>query len=292
MDKYLIINADDFGMCHAANAATIDLFEKGGITSATIMTPCPWAPEALRFAQTHPEYAIGVHITFTSEWRKYCWRPVSPTPCPSLRDHRGYMHFHCDDFEKNAKTADVEAEMIAQIEFARSFGFEPSHCDNHMGAIYGLEGMQCFLPTMFKVCAKYGYPFRLPIISEKTETIIGVPVTGPLESLMRAMNAVADQYNVPLLDHLWEHSWDGPQSDSYENFRDYMLERFHHCPDGIVETYIHPSIECDELANTTSVPFRRIWEHRLFGDPATRKHIEALGIQLINYRDLKKMRGQ
>ena len=111
MDKYLIINADDFGMCHAANAATIDLFEKGGITSATVMTPCPWAPEALRFAQAHPEYAIGVHITFTSEWRKYCWRPVSQSPCPSLRDHRGYMHFHCDDFEKNAKTAEVEEEM-------------------------------------------------------------------------------------------------------------------------------------------------------------------------------------
>jgi len=291
MDKYLIINADDFGMCHAANAATMDLFAKGGITSATIMTPCGWAPEALRFAKEHPEYAIGVHITFTSEWTKYCWRPVSASPCPSLRDHRGYMHFHCDDFERNAKEADVEEEMIAQIEFARKFGFEPSHCDNHMGAIYGLEGMQCFLPTMFKVCAKYGYPFRLPTVSEKTETIIGTQVDERLASLMMAMKAVADGYGVPVLDHLWEHSWNGPQSESYENFREYMLERFRNCPDGFVETYIHPSVDCDELRNTTSVPFRRIWEYRLFGDPATRQHIEACGIKLINYRDLKKMRG-
>ena len=46
MDKYLIINADDFGMCHSANEAVFDLFKKGGITSATIMTPCSWAKEA------------------------------------------------------------------------------------------------------------------------------------------------------------------------------------------------------------------------------------------------------
>ena len=61
LETYLIINADDFGMCHAANAATFDLLEKGGITSATIMTPCGWAPEAIRFAAAHPELSL-IHI--------------------------------------------------------------------------------------------------------------------------------------------------------------------------------------------------------------------------------------
>ena len=46
MERYLIINADDFGMCHSANLAVMDLLKKGGITSATIMAPCPWAKEA------------------------------------------------------------------------------------------------------------------------------------------------------------------------------------------------------------------------------------------------------
>ena len=66
MEKYLIINADDFGMCRAANLATFDLFEKGGISSATIMMPCPWAPEAVKWAASHPEYAVG--DLMTSEW--------------------------------------------------------------------------------------------------------------------------------------------------------------------------------------------------------------------------------
>lgn len=39
MDKYLIINADDFGMCRAANLAVMDLLKSGSITSSTIMLP-------------------------------------------------------------------------------------------------------------------------------------------------------------------------------------------------------------------------------------------------------------
>ena len=34
MDKYLIINADDFGMNHSSNMAVMDLFEKGGYYAA------------------------------------------------------------------------------------------------------------------------------------------------------------------------------------------------------------------------------------------------------------------
>ena len=66
MSRYLIINADDFGMCRSANLAVYDLFEKGGITSATIMAPCPWAKEAAIWAKNHPEYAVGLHLTTTS----------------------------------------------------------------------------------------------------------------------------------------------------------------------------------------------------------------------------------
>ena len=63
MDKYLIINADDFGMCHAHNVATFELLQMGAITSSTIMACCPWALEAARFAMKNPQFAIGVHMT-------------------------------------------------------------------------------------------------------------------------------------------------------------------------------------------------------------------------------------
>jgi predicted glycoside hydrolase/deacetylase ChbG (UPF0249 family) len=284
MSKYLIINADDFGMCHAANIAVFDLFEKGGITSSTVMTPCGWAPEALMFAKEHPEYAIGVHLTFTSEWKKYKWRPVSTGPNSSLRDETGYMHFHCDGFEKNAVPSEVEAEIRAQVAFAKQYGLNPSHLDNHMGSLYGLEGIQNFLPLVFRLCAEMDYPFRMPLKQEEPKE---VP-----DNLLSSMADLVHKYNIATPDYLWEHNFNGPQKESYENFRSYMLERFRHCPDGFVETYIHPAVECDELKNTTSVWQRRVWEYRFFADPDTRKYIEAQGIKLIDYRELKKLRNQ
>lgn len=282
MDKYLIINADDFGMCHAANAAVFDLFGKGGITSATVMTPCSWSVEALHFAAAHPEYAIGVHLTFTSEWGDYRWRPVSAAPCPGLRDEDGFMHRTNLGVESHASLAEVEAEIRAQVTFAKKLGLSPSHLDNHMGSLYGLEQQQCFLPLVFSLCAEYGLPFRFPRR--------GHPAAPPeLNAQIAGLAALADRCGVLIPEHLWEHEWDGAQSESYESFREYMLEWFHHIPNGVVETYIHPSLECDELKGTSSVWYRRVWEHRLFADPATRRHMEALGIKLISYRDLQRM---
>ena len=98
MDKYLIINADDFGMCRAANLAVMDLLKSGSITSSTIMAPCPWAYEACQFAKKNPQFAIGVHLTFTSEWATYRWSPVGTSNTDSLRDELGFMHPESIDF--------------------------------------------------------------------------------------------------------------------------------------------------------------------------------------------------
>jgi len=52
--RLLIINADDFGMCHAENTATIAGLEQGAFCSATIMVPCPWFEEVVAFARRVP----------------------------------------------------------------------------------------------------------------------------------------------------------------------------------------------------------------------------------------------
>ena len=137
MDKYLIINADDFGMCHAHNVATFELLGKGAITSSTIMACCPWAYEAAKFARENPQFAIGVHLTNTSEWSTYRWPSV--TGGKSLEDEEGFMFRSCNGFTESAKTEEAQAELTAQIERLRLWGMNPSHADNHMGAMYGIH---------------------------------------------------------------------------------------------------------------------------------------------------------
>ena len=100
MAKYLLVNADDFGMCRAANEAVFDLFRRGCLKSSTVMIPCPAAEEAARFAAENPQYAIGVHLTTTSEWDTYKWGPL--TGAKSLKEETGFMTHHAADAESRA----------------------------------------------------------------------------------------------------------------------------------------------------------------------------------------------
>ncbi len=87
--RLLIINADDFGMCHAVNAAIMAALTGGIVCSTTLMTPCPWALHAMRFFKEHPQIPFGVHLTVIADWADYRWGPVTPEArVPSLVDRR------------------------------------------------------------------------------------------------------------------------------------------------------------------------------------------------------------
>ena len=85
--RLLIINADDFGMCHAVNEATFRVLKQGIVRSTTLMVPCPWVLHAMQFLADHPEIPFGIHLTAISEWADYRWGPVTAREkVPSLLD--------------------------------------------------------------------------------------------------------------------------------------------------------------------------------------------------------------
>lgn len=295
MERYLIINADDFGMCRAGNFAVFDLLKSGGITSSTIMAPCGWAPEAVKFAAENPQFAIGVHLTTTSEWSNYRWGPVGAFPNSSLRDKDGYFYHESDEFEKNCDLTEAINEARAQIEKLKALGLNPSHLDNHMGSLYGIEtGRFELLTATIDLAAEYNLPFRMPTNFTDEQfgnTMLGVKIEPEVvKGLIAQVAAYAKSKGVVTPDYLMPGDWSGPQRESYENYKEYIYELYRSFPDGVTETYIHPALETDELKGTSSVWQFRVWEHKLFSDPQTKQHIDSLGIKLINYRDLKNMR--
>ena len=298
MDRYLMINADDFGGFQCSNAAVMELLTdpRSALTSSTIMAPCAWAAQSCRFAAQNPGLAIGVHLTLTSEWSSIRWAPVAQGDTSSLRDEEGYMWHRVADVEEHAVLEQVEREIRAQIARCRALGMvNPSHHDNHMGSLYGIAtGRWELMKLTVGLAAEYALPFRLPASIADisfTNTMLGIATEA--EATKAAAAQVVEfcrASGVALPDHLIPNEWGGPQDLSYENFREYLYDLYANIPLGVTETYLHPALECDELKAATGAWQHRVWEHRIMADPATRQHIEAHGIKLISYRELAKMK--
>lgn len=158
--KLLIIHADDFGGSHSINRATSEALDKGYITSASILVPCPWFLEAAAFAKAHPGADLGIHQALNSEWAEYRWGPVtSKDQVASLLDGQGYLPLDTPEVAKNAKPEEVERELRAQVDRAQKMGVHITHLDSHMAALFGTT-------DLYKVYLKMGHSYGVPILEE------------------------------------------------------------------------------------------------------------------------------
>src|SRR5687768_329045 len=155
--KLLIVHADDLGMAHSVNAATLKAFETGLVNSGSIMVPCPWLPEIAAYARANPQADLGLHLTLTSEWTTFRWGPVTPKDrVSSLLDKNGYFQLTETEAAAKADPKEVELEIRAQIERARASGIQPTHLDSHMGTLYQNK-------ALFEIFLKVAREYKLPV---------------------------------------------------------------------------------------------------------------------------------
>ena len=136
-DVVIILHVDDVGMAHASNRGAIESMENGVASSFSLMMPCPWIPEMAHYLKDHPEADSGLHLTLTSEWKKYRWPPLSgAAQVPGLVDAEDCLWHTVAQVMQKASADEVEREIRAQIHRAERLGINITHLDSHMGTLF------------------------------------------------------------------------------------------------------------------------------------------------------------
>jgi predicted glycoside hydrolase/deacetylase ChbG (UPF0249 family) len=272
--RLLIVNADDFGMCHAENAATILGLENAAFDSATVMVPCPWFEHAAAFARRQPAADIGVHITHTSEWATYRWGPICGAgTVPSLADPSGRFWRSVGEVYEHARHEDIERETRAQIERALAAGIDVTHLDSHMGTVQ-------LHPGYHELYVRLAAEYRLPI---RMATRANLPHMG-----MGHIVDLADQLGVLSPDVLWLNGPDDPASTAA-----HWSEVLRNLQPGITELFVHAAIDTPELRAITPDWKQRVADFEFFSAPSTAALLAELGIVRTGYRALRaRQRGE
>lgn len=129
----MILHADDFGTSADTVRATIECFEQGALTSASIMAGMPATDEATAYARAHPELDFGVHLTFVGETGE---RPLSPPQeIPDLASPEGRFHptrqLRLRALAGRLPEDQIERELVRQVEAVREAGVDVTHVDSH-----------------------------------------------------------------------------------------------------------------------------------------------------------------
>jgi len=270
--KLLIIHADDLGVSHSENMASIRAMEKGVVNSASIMVPCPWFPEIAAYAKTHPSTCFGLHLTLTSEWKLYKWGPVtSHDQVPSLLTPQGYLNETDSAFMHNAKAAEVEKELRCQIERAKQFGVDPTHFDAHMFAAGST-------PEFVQILLKLGREYKVPVHVSKDfiQTIFKYDVS----KYQTPTDIVVDK-TIMILSHEYKTGTE-----------QYYINHLKSLANGLNVILLHAAYDNDEMQAVTAGydSFHAPWRQKdfdFFTSEKCKKILAEEKIKLVTWKEIR-----
>ena len=282
-ERYLIINADDFGLCPSVNEAIRQLYAFKRITFASLLATASCTMDAASIA-LETNLPTGVHWTLYSEWQEEMFPAAAGAEIvPSLLAN-GLLPADSGLQAGKARAGEVTRELDAQALSLLKRGIPIDHADSHGGTLYGMNGRLFFL-SAFRLCRKYRLPFRFPRNGFFLKRQLGSEPSPVIRAAHRVIVALADMHHVLLPDDMLTNPYSVKQIGSYEALREYYLREIRKLKSGVTELFLHPSLPDPVLGNRTSEWQKREWEYCLLMEPEFHGLIRSEGILLVSWKD-------
>ncbi len=293
--KVLILHVDDAGMSWDSNEGAITALEKGVASSVSIMMTCPWVPGFFHYLKDHPDVDAGLHLTLTSEWKDYRWGPLAgKSAVPGLVDGEGALRSTVEEVVKHATADEIEAEIRAQLDRARNFGFTPTHMDSHMGTVFA---KQEYLERYFKVGIENQIPVMFP---GGHNTMIGKQMNLSADSRqqMKQAGKLLWDSGLPVLDDLHNLSYDFPykQGMSDKEIQDLAtakyMETILELKPGLTMVIMHCTWTSEVFPHISDSGLIRKGDLLAMTNPAFKQFLEKEKIIITTWKEaMKRRRG-
>lgn len=276
-DIVVITHIDDMAMSHASNVASFECLDFGIAKCGSLITVSGWLMDAVSMYQQKKGYDVGVHLSLTSEYNTFRWRPLSTVdPKSGLFDSEGYLWKTTEEVVIKGKPEAAEQEMRAQIDIALNNGFDVTHIDCHMGTVITPPFIQSYL----NLAKEYNIPAFVPKVSKDDLINLGF---GQLEPFYRKWMKKLEEENYPMVDHFIG----GPLEPTKDRLKMYK-KMFKSLKPGLTHFLFHPAKESEELTALGHTPTERNQDYETFTSQEFKEFIESLDIHLIGYKEIRK----
>ncbi len=272
--KYLIVNADDFGMTRGINGGIVTALREGIVTSAGMLACGDAFADACELASARGIREVGVHLCLTE------------LPPVVLRTRmKNYGSFLLKFLSGAVTKGEVRDEFRAQIEKVRKAGFEIVHVSSH-------EHIH-MIPDVFTIFVEMAREYNIPSLRYlREEGAWGRLTPGRLYRMSisryfaRKNETALENSNLYHADHLLGFLDSGMLTEKR------LIEMLNSLREGVTELVCHPGFLSPEIVDK----FR--WhincEDELFAltSPAVRRAIEANHIKLVTFEEARALTPQ
>ncbi len=293
--KVIIMHVDDVGMSYDSNEGAIKSIRDGVATSLSVMMPCAWVPGFVHYLKQNPSLDAGLHLTLTSEWKEYRWGPLAGKPAvKGLVDAEGAMWPSVAQVIKNATPDEVETEIRAQLERARTMGFEPTHMDSHMGTLFAS-------PAFLERYVKVGMQEKIPVMfpgGHNTAIRVDENMSSEMYAMTQAIGKQLWASGLPVLDdlHNVSYGWLLPQGteatdDNLQAFKTKKyIEGLQSLKPGLTMVIMHCTDPTEVFPIISGSTQTRKGDMLAMMDPKLKAYIEKEGIILTTWREVMQRR--
>lgn len=251
----VIFNSDDFGYSYGVNYGIVDAYQRGILTSTTLMANMPGFEHAVRLKKELPDLGVGVHLTLT------CGKPLLNN-VHTLTENGNFkpLSFYQQPFQIDLQQ--LYQEWNAQIQKVYRAGIVPTHLDSHHHTHTFGDNQE----VVIALAKKYDLPVR-----------------GNFE---RKAEVRHTKYFEPYFDDVGEMDADKRQINiSLENYLEHLLEKIRQTE--TTEIMCHTAYIDQELMKGSSFVLPRINQVEFLIHSEFAKKIKTDGeIELISYKDL------